>query len=124
MGGCSGLEIGIGVEDRGDFQLWPKRGKFLADNRFAEMVRCWCIRYLKRRTFCILRGAGTGGGTNVSRGHTLRRPQCTVTRTTRRVRGRACDSGGGLWDSRHDISLPTKEAVKRVWSLDVVYDKG
>ena len=112
------------MSGRGHCQLWPKRGKFLVDNWFADMVHLWCILAPKRITHYISHVAGDGGGTNGDRDHTLRRPQCTDMRTARCARRIDCNSGGGLWAGQHNRSLTSKEVVQRGELLDVAYEKG
>ena len=114
------MVIGSGVECGGHHQLRPKRGNFLVDVGFAEMVYCWGIRAPKRCTRYLLCGAGFGGGTKGSGGHTVGGSQCEAAGTAQQAQRRACNGVGKLRDGQHDNPLYTVVAVKRGRTLDIV----
>ena len=107
-GSCSGLERGSGVAGIGHRQIRPKRGKFFVYAGLVEMVRRQGIRSPKLFSHFLACGPGAGGITEVIKGCTLRRHQCTSTRTTRSARERTCNSGGRIWSGRHDRLLHSK----------------
>ena len=69
------------MEGKGNFQIRPKRGKSIVEDGLLEIVFCWGIRAPRRHAHYLPRGLGAGGSTKGIRGHNLRRPQGTATRT-------------------------------------------
>ena len=70
-GNSSGVVSESGVAGRGLCPLRPKRGKFLVDDRAAEMVRHRGQCSPKRRAHCRASGRGAREGSEGSQGTTV-----------------------------------------------------